>query len=142
MPEERGILIIVAKRGGSIAEVTSFLSDLEEAYIALYSFHRLWLPERLLDRLPSRLWLELGYPNAVFGHTGFTPLTADRVPPDARISLERVKIESPGIWEFAASLTRRIHGCRSLTVDFTRAWAGVRRFSAPGVEVVSVGVRG
>ena len=39
-------------------------------------------------------------------------------------------------------LARRIHGCRSLTVDFTRAWAGVRRFSAPGVEVVSVGVRG
>ena len=40
------------------------------------------------------------------------------------------------------SIARRIHGCRSLTVDFTRAWAGVRRFSAPGVEVVSVGVRG
>ena len=104
MPEERGTLIIVAKRGGSIAEVTSFLSDLEDAYIALYSFHRLWLPERLLDRLPSRLWLELGYPNAVIGHTGFTPLTADHVPPDARITLERVKIESPGTWEFVASL--------------------------------------
>ena len=39
-------------------------------------------------------------------------------------------------------LARRIHGCRSLTVDFTRAWAGVRRFSAPGVEVVSVGGSG
>ena len=43
---------------------------------------------------------------------------------------------------FVDDLARRIHGCRSLTVDFTRAWAGVRRFSAPGVEVVSVGVRG
>lgn len=44
--------------------------------------------------------------------------------------------------EMMIELARRIHGCRSLTVDFTRAWAGVRRFSAPGVEVVSVGVRG
>ena len=104
MAEERGTLVIVAKRGGSIADITSFLSDLEDAYIVLYSFHRLWLPERLLGRLPSRLWLELGYPHAVFGHTGYTPLTADLVPPDARITLERVQIESPGFWEFAASL--------------------------------------
>lgn len=104
MAEERGTLVIVAKRGGSIAEITSFLSDLEDAYIALYTFHRLWLPERLLDRLPSRLWLELGYPHAVFGHTGYTPLTVDLVPPDARITLERVKIASPGTWEFVASL--------------------------------------
>ena len=104
MPEEQGRLIILAKRGGSIAEITSFLTDLEGAYIALYSFHRLWLSERLLDRLPSRLWLELGYPHAVFGHTGYTPITSDLIPPAARITLDRVKIESPGSWEFVASL--------------------------------------
>lgn len=104
MPEERGTLTIVANRGGSIAEITSFLSDLEDAYVALYSFHRLWLPERLSDRFPVRVWLGLRFPSAVFGQTRSTPLTADSVPPDSRIALERVNIGSPGIWEFLASL--------------------------------------
>ena len=39
-------------------------------------------------------------------------------------------------------LARRIHGGRSLSVDFMRAWVGVRRLAAPGFEVGSVGVWG
>ena len=102
--EEQGRLIILAERGGTISEITSFLSDLEKAYIALYTFHRLWLPDGLLSRPSSRLWPEFGYPHAIIGHTVYTPLTADQIPPDARISLERVKIESPDGWEFLANL--------------------------------------
>ena len=39
-------------------------------------------------------------------------------------------------------LARPIHGGRSLSVDFMRAWVGVRRLAAPGFEVGSVGVWG
>ena len=42
----------------------------------------------------------------------------------------------------AELLTRPIHGGRSLSVDFKRAWVGVRRLAAPGFEVGSVGVWG
>ena len=45
-------------------------------------------------------------------------------------------------FEDAAGLTRSIHGGRSLSVDFMRAWVGVRRLAAPGFEVGSVGVWG
>ena len=40
------------------------------------------------------------------------------------------------------ALARPIHGGRSLSVDFMRAWVGVRRLAAPGFEVGSVGVWG
>ena len=46
MAEETGKLVIAAERGGSVAEISAFLSDLEAAYLALYTFGLLWLPAR------------------------------------------------------------------------------------------------
>lgn len=104
MSEETGRLAIVAKRGGTIAEISAFLSDLENAYLALYTFDQLWLPPQLWHRFPPELWLKLGFPFQLFGQAGFVPLKVDALPPNARLTLERVRIESPGFWEILGSL--------------------------------------
>jgi hypothetical protein len=104
MLEERGKIIITAERGGTITEVTQFLSDLENAYLALYAFDQRWPPRRIWRRFPHEIWLELGYPFFPLGHLGYGPLVADAVPPSARLVLERVRIESPGFWEFLGLL--------------------------------------
>ena len=95
MAEETGKLVIAAERGGSVAEILAFLSDLENAYLALYTLDLLWPP--------ARRW-PLPYAFPPFGSPQFVPLTTDALPPNARLKLERVRIESPGIWEFLGSL--------------------------------------
>ena len=104
MSEETGRLVIAAERGGSITEISAFLSDLENAYLALYIFNRLSRPRRLRRHIPLKMWLDLGYPFRPFDQAGFVPLGVDSLPPNARLTLERVRIESPGFWEFCASL--------------------------------------
>ena len=104
MADDAGRLIIIANRGGTIGEISGFLTDLENAYIALYSFDQLWFSRSLLHRFPLEFLIELGYPYFPLGHSGHAPIDADMLPPDARLTLQRVRIESPGIWEFAASL--------------------------------------
>jgi len=101
VPEETGRLRIVAERGGTIAEISAFLSDLENAYLALYTLYTF---DKLWRRFLPEIWLGLGYPFQPFGQAGFVPLGADALPPNARLTLERVRIESPGFWEFLASL--------------------------------------
>ena len=98
MAEETGRLLIVAERSGSVAEISAFLSDLENAYLALYTSEL----ERLLLRA-SRRW-PFPYPIPLLGSPRFVPLTTDALPPDARLTLARVRIESPGAWEFIGSL--------------------------------------
>ena len=104
MPEESGRLTITAERGGTITEVTQFLSDLENAYLALYAFDQRWPPSRVWRRFHHEMWLELGYPFLPLVPLGQGPVVADAIPPSARLVLERVRIESPGFWEFVASL--------------------------------------
>ena len=61
------------------------------------------------------------------------------------IALKYLRVEndySKGINTLGELLARPIHGGRSLSVDFKRAWVGVRRLAAPGFEVGSVGVWG
>ena len=102
MNQEAGRLVIVANRGGTIAEISAFLSDVEAAYNALYSFEKLshvvqrFGRRRLLKNSGDPFW-ELGFYKSTF-------IEPAMIPPSARLSLERVQIESPGIWEFAASL--------------------------------------
>ena len=105
MPEESGRLVIVAERGGPIDEISEFLSDLQDAYLALFAFNRLWLPHRRGDSLPLEIWLEAGLPILGYGQIGGVPIEADALPPNARLTLEAVRIESPGYWEFLASLS-------------------------------------
>lgn len=51
MPQESGILTIIAERGGTISEVTQFLSDLENAYLSLYMIDRYWPSVAVMERL-------------------------------------------------------------------------------------------
>ena len=97
-------LQITAHRGGSIAEISEFLSDVETAYLAVYAFERLSPARRSLHSLPPRLWLELGYPFQLSSPASHAAFTIDAVPPNARLTLERVRIESPGYWEFLGAL--------------------------------------
>jgi hypothetical protein len=104
MADKAGKLTILAERGGTIGEVTRFLSDLESAYDALYLFERSWRPERIWRQLPPEIWWELGYPVSLAHRRGRLRFIGDSVPPRSKLTLERVRIESPGFWEFAASL--------------------------------------
>ena len=104
MLEESGRLKIFAERGGSIAEISAFLSDLQNAYLALYKIHHLWLPNRIGRRFPLAIWFELGFPFSGIGQMDHVRLEVDTLPPNAILTLESVRIESPGFWEFLASL--------------------------------------
>lgn len=104
MSEETGTLQITAYRGGSIAEISGFLSDFETAYLALYAIDRLSPPHPLWHSFPLLVWMELGYLFPPSGPAGHFSLGMDAVPPSARLTLERVSIESPGFWEFVGSL--------------------------------------
>ena len=104
MMEETGRLVVIGNRGGTIGEVSVFLSDMENAYVALYSFDRLWGFGRPQHGFPVEFPIELEYPYLPPGRFAHAPTDAEMVPPDARLTLERVRIESPGFWEFAASL--------------------------------------
>ena len=102
MNQVAGRLVIVANRGGTIAEISAFLSDVEAAYIALYSFDK---SSHALRSIRLREWLKYsGVPLWELGFFKHTSIEPAMIPPSARLSLERVQIESPGIWEFAASL--------------------------------------
>ncbi len=94
----------MAERGGTIAEISQFLSDLENAYLAIYAFYSPWLQRHLWLSVPRELLLELGPPFSAVGQRDYVSLAADALPPSARLTLERVRIESPGFWEFLASL--------------------------------------
>ena len=105
MPSDtNGRLIILGERGGTIAEVTSFLADLEQAYLALYRLDGLSLElRRLRRRWPLELFLGMGYPASPHSFGGGA-LDANQVPPRDRLFLHRVRIESPGFWEFLGAL--------------------------------------
>ena len=104
MTEKTGRLVIVANRGGTIAEISAFLSDLENAYIALYSFDVFWFSHGSWRHVHPAKSIELGHPLQGLGYFEYTSIEPTMIPPSARLSLERVHIESPGFWEFLASL--------------------------------------
>jgi len=105
MPQEQGRLAISAERGGTIGEITSFLSDLEAAYIALYRVNLPGLELRRLRRfVPIELLYDAGYPLSLLPSAGTAVALADEVPPADRLAVVRVRIESPGFWEVLGSL--------------------------------------
>lgn len=105
MPEEHGLLIIAAERGGTTEELTSFLSDLQNAYIALYLLDKWSLDlHRLRRRVPLEFLLDAGYPFAQFGLPWTLPLDPQHIIPHDRLVVARIRIESPGFWEFVGSL--------------------------------------
>ena len=105
MIEQTGRLVIVANRGGTIAEISAFLSDVENAYIALYSFEKLWFSRRLWHRdVHPAMLNEWRYSLNRLEYIEHISKEPEMIPPSERLSLERIHIESPGFWEFAASL--------------------------------------
>src|SRR5690242_14668751 len=100
MPQERGHLVIQAHRAGAVGEITEFLADLEGAYDALYR-----LDMALKDALRFARVVPIEF------LCGFRFLLESQngqqgwaIPPAERLMLDRVRIESPGLWEFIGSL--------------------------------------
>lgn len=109
MPKEQGKLIITADRCGTILEITSFLNDLEAAYIALYQFSSFDAESRMhRRRWPIELLLDFYEPIGIpeFRRASLSPI---EIPPPDRLVLNRVRIESPGFWEFLGSLNPLQH---------------------------------
>lgn len=96
--------MVLANRLGTISEVTAFLDDFEAAYVSLYTFDAFWLSTngKRLRRYPFELLLEFG--RVPYLATPESPLSPHDVLPEHHLMLNRVKIESPGFWEFLGSL--------------------------------------
>lgn len=101
---ETSTLRVLANRLGTVSEVTTFLDDFEAAYIAIYTFDTFWLSTngKRLRRYKIEFLLEFG-PVPYLG-TPPSPLTKDDVLPEHHLILNRVRVESPGFWEFLGSL--------------------------------------
>jgi hypothetical protein len=95
-------LRITALRGGTIAEITAFLSDLEAAYTRLYHFDSGWIRPSLRRR-HLLFELEMGLPFP-FIESPREEFTAESILPVHRLVVSKVSINSPGFWEFLASL--------------------------------------
>jgi hypothetical protein len=97
-----GRLRVHADRAGSVSEVTDFLHDLEAAYFAL-----LRLESRLRDGERRRRYFPAPYPTPVDGADEFlanNPAAPRALPPEYRLIIDKVRLESPGTWEFLGSL--------------------------------------
>lgn len=88
--KEQSELRIIAKRGGSIREITSFLEDLEDAYNVLYNFTM--MPSFI--RHPKYFFRF--YED--FGVNPFNSLNEQMTPPEDLLIVSRVSINSPGFW--------------------------------------------
>lgn len=103
---ERGALLIHGERGGGVNEIATYLRDLENAYSRIFLFQNFAL-DSYLDPRSRRfrgrlvLWEEFGL-SLMSLHR--TQLPTDLILPEDQLVLERVRIESPGVWEFLGSL--------------------------------------
>lgn len=103
---ERGRLIILSGRGGSVSEIAAFLHDLENAYNRIFLFQNFALdsyldPRSRRFRLHAPFWHEVGLPLMTLHRT---QLPTDLILPEDQLLLGRVRVESPGLWEFLGSL--------------------------------------
>ena len=107
-------LKIKALRGGTVSEVNKFLSDMESAYVDLYSLSltQLDISSEYLERFlfdgpfPPRRMMELilrsGYGrNFSSENKIFNP---SEIQPRFQLELSRVSIQSPGFWEFVGAM--------------------------------------
>ncbi|MDE0520607.1 MAG: hypothetical protein OXH79_01460 [Boseongicola sp.] len=79
------------------------MSDLQNAYVALYALNRMSGLRRHRHPMHFEMLLDAGFPQFGFWQSGLPSFAADSLPPNARLTLEKVRIESPGFWEFLAS---------------------------------------
>jgi hypothetical protein len=112
--ESGGQLKVRALRGGTVSEVSGFLSDMDDAYRALYSLSMMHLGSSpdLFERFlfdgpyPPRRMMEYLF------RSGFSrsfesdskSLATEQIEPEYRLEIRRVLIQSPGFWEFVGGL--------------------------------------
>lgn len=107
MPTEEptGKLTVFAERAGTVTEISQFLTDLEGPYLQLYRFEYLSSSKsrkrllRIIDWLP-----DFGFAFSLAGLPGTEAFAPETVLPEHRLVITRIRIESPGFWEFLASL--------------------------------------
>jgi hypothetical protein len=99
-----GRLTVFAERGGTAFETRAFLSDLEAAYTALLQLESaLPRPESMKRYFPPDIYWQFG--PAILGGIPKTEVPdPESVLPEFRLTIKRVRIESPGFWEFVGSL--------------------------------------
>ena len=102
MPEKQGRLKITAERGGTIQEFTSFLTDLDRAYIALYQMDGLSFDlRRGRKRIPLDILVDVVYPLTTFG-LQTARLNPQEVPPRDRLVVSPVRISHPASGKYLA----------------------------------------
>ena len=98
----QGSLTVHADRVGLVSETTGFLTDLDNAYTALLQLEGVVRTFKVRSRmLPREFWLDCG-PFAQFAE--IRQPDPESIIPEFRLHLNRVRIESPGFWEFLGSL--------------------------------------
>jgi hypothetical protein len=102
-----GQLRIKGLRGGNATEIADFMMNIDSAYNALLLF------DVKLSQLrnEAEFWRRFGPFPFPIGATAFWEgrqsdkrYAASDIPPNQRLSLDRVSIRSPGFWEFIGSL--------------------------------------
>jgi hypothetical protein len=105
--ELRTPIRVQALRGGTVHEISQFLSDLNEAYSSLERFDsavaELRGQTRALRRFaPPDFYFSLVNPFMA----ALSPMSSSSMalPPSRQLELSRVNINSPGLWEFIGQL--------------------------------------
>ena len=106
MPQENEThsLRLFASRGGSVAEITSFLQDLESSYNKLYLFYTAmdyFDPDNPPFRRWSIFWYEFGLPVFPFS---VSEMPSESILPEDRLIIRQIQVASSGFWEFVGSL--------------------------------------
>jgi hypothetical protein len=101
LDDSKGILTVEVSRGGTVDEALSFLADIQTAYENLFAL-KLKIEEAELryEKLEYSWRSKPRRPPAL----NPTRNVRDIVLPDKRLVIDKVKIESPGGWEFLGSL--------------------------------------
>lgn len=96
-----GNLIVRADRAGLVSETIDFLADIESAYVALLQLESTIITLKARSRfLPAEFWQDIGFTQ--IGR--LAELDSTSLLPEFRLHLQRVRIESPGFWEFLGAI--------------------------------------
>ena len=102
MASDKGILRLEVNRAGLVDEVLAFLNDLQSAYEHLYALN-LKIDEAWQKHQTEESFT-YGYRKRRPPALPHTRNVREVVVPNDRLIIDKVVIESPGAWEFLASL--------------------------------------
>lgn len=87
--DDKSTLTINANRLGSVEEIISFLNDIEKAYNGILCF------EREIDSILSSYGNNRSLPLEIFDYN---------IKEEDKLILNKIRIQSPGLWEFIGSI--------------------------------------